>query len=200
MLEQQIEKLTSRVAALESEAKTTNNLLTDILVAIREGGLPPAPSVAVAVDNTQDDKAEDKPVEAKAKTPKAKKPKAATVEDVREALMNYRDAHGKDATVELMTDFLPKGAKPKTSTPILSRLVQSKKRPRREDVGRHSGVRRYLPSISDWSGSSRWHGQADQANGVFVRLLLRFLDQGQGGYKVPSSPVSGVLFCIKPER
>jgi hypothetical protein len=112
MLEQQIEKLTSRVAALESEAKTTNNLLTDILVAIREGGLPPAPSVAVAVDNTQDDKAEDKPVEAKAKTPKAKKPKAATVEDVREALMNYRDAHGKDATVELMTDFLPKGAKP----------------------------------------------------------------------------------------
>lgn len=114
MLEQQIEKLTSRVAALESEAKTTNNLLTDILVAIREGGLPPAPTVAVAVavDNTQDDKAEDKPAETKAKPAKAKKPKAATVEDVREALMNYRDAHGKDATVELMTDFLPKGAKP----------------------------------------------------------------------------------------
>jgi hypothetical protein len=54
--------LEEQVAALREEQGQTNkrlgkieDVLTQILSAIREGGLPPAPSVAVAVDNTADE-------------------------------------------------------------------------------------------------------------------------------------------------
>jgi hypothetical protein len=103
MLEHQIEKLTERVASLEAKQDRSNDLLEAILSAIREGGLPPAPSAVVAVDNTTADQSDEAPAEP---------PASVTVEDVREALMNYRDHHGKDATVELMQRFLPEGAKP----------------------------------------------------------------------------------------
>lgn len=40
MLEQQIEKLNERVASLEGKQDKANDLLAEILSAIREGGLP----------------------------------------------------------------------------------------------------------------------------------------------------------------
>ena len=110
MLEQQIEKLNERVASLEGKQDRSNDLLADILSAIRHGGLPPAPSVAVAVDNTAEEQTDEAPAEQEGDA--NEDVAGATVEDVRDALMNYRDVHGKDATVELMSQFLPKGAKP----------------------------------------------------------------------------------------
>lgn len=111
MLEQQIEKLTERVGFVEQGQARTNELLAQILAAIREGGLPPAPSVTVAVDNTvNDEPIEEAPVEQADDASEDAAP--ATIEDVRDALMNYRDAHGKDATVDLMARFIPEGSKP----------------------------------------------------------------------------------------
>lgn len=107
MLEQQIAELKQTT---EDRLGKIEGVLTEILSAIREGGLPPAPSVAVAVDNTAEEQPDEAPAEQVDDAEKDAAP--ATVEDVRDALMNYRDAHGKDATVELMSSFLPKGAKP----------------------------------------------------------------------------------------
>lgn len=51
MLEEQIEKLADRVGAVEKEQNTTNELLAQILDAIKGGGLPPAEAPALVVNN-----------------------------------------------------------------------------------------------------------------------------------------------------
>ena len=83
---------------LEQQLEQTNKLLTDILTALQGGAAlqSAAPSVAP--------QAEESSADTQGETP--------TKEDVRDALMTYNDQHGREATIALMTPFLPEGAKP----------------------------------------------------------------------------------------
>ena len=80
MLEQQLDTLTERVAAQEALLQTSNDLLTDILSVLQ--GHNPAPVTLVETPETAP---EDTPSDTTPET-------SPTIDDLREALINYRDA------------------------------------------------------------------------------------------------------------
>ncbi len=108
MLETQIERLTERVAAVETKQDRTNELLGEILNAIREGGTtPPAPAQIVKARPVSGKKTKAGKPGAVAEPTKDEGEKEAPLilEDVREALMEVKEKHGREAAVEIVEQF-----------------------------------------------------------------------------------------------
>ncbi len=110
MIEEQLSKIEKRMAELEAKQETTNGLLADILSAIRDGGLPPAPKMAAEEGDEKPKK-----VANASKSPKKVENAVPSIDDVRAALTTFKDANDRDATIELMQRYLPEGAKPVVS-------------------------------------------------------------------------------------
>lgn len=109
MLEQQIEKLTTRVAAVETKQDRTNELLAAILEAVSDRPLPPvetAKPVTLAASN--DDQADTDTVD---KEPEAPADKPVTMDDMRDALLGVQEKHGREAAVRIVTQFSDGGPK-----------------------------------------------------------------------------------------
>lgn len=99
MLEQQIEEL-------RAAQDQTNGLLTEILTTLREGSVTlPEPVQAAKKVPVNDAGGKKKPAKAGAKP----KPDV-TVDDVRDALMDVRDSHGRDAATTIIRDVVGDGA------------------------------------------------------------------------------------------
>ncbi|MCR9236184.1 MAG: hypothetical protein NXI17_05890 [Alphaproteobacteria bacterium] len=116
MLEQQIEKLTERVGAVESKQDKTNELLADILDAIRDSGsVPPATAkVAKAPKSTRkvelvadNDTGGEVQQEKVAELPKGAEPETVetSVDDARDALLGIQERHGREAAVKIVEQF-----------------------------------------------------------------------------------------------
>lgn len=107
MLEHQIEKLTERVAAVEARQTRTNELLADILAAIRVSGEAEEPVVETKPSSDAGKK------NASSMTEKPKEPAAETdgndemitLEDARSVLVTLSKAHGRAAALEVLDQF-----------------------------------------------------------------------------------------------
>ena len=97
MLETQIEKLTARVAAVESKQDRTNELLSDILFALREGGAtPPQPTQIVEMKAKATPKKSTESKEPIAVVGPAQNDEKEVISYTREDVCDaYKRAHGK---------------------------------------------------------------------------------------------------------
>jgi predicted RNase H-like nuclease (RuvC/YqgF family) len=104
MLEQQIEKLTERVGAVEEQQSRTNELLGEILIVLRDGGAnsPEPVQAAKAVKSTP--KKTKKPKPEIVPEAEAEPEHEYTLDDVRTAFIDAKERDGKDRALRIVED------------------------------------------------------------------------------------------------